>query len=161
MPQQLQYPYRVPPRRTVPALLVTVGLTVFMAYFAYGNVRGLRFARVITLSPQGATWAYWTFAAVCLLGSVIMARIAIRSFRPAQMLVFGPHDVILPRATLRGEFCAVPYLTITSVQLRELRGKKFGVIQSSLGEFSVIPIGFESSHEFEEFLKAVNARACG
>lgn len=143
-------------------VLFTVGLTVFLAYTAQNNNRGLRLnGGLIVFSPEAATQFYWGSAALSLLVSVLAVWVAIRSLQPAQTIVLGQNEAVLPKASLKGELHSVPYEFVTSVQIREYRGQKVGVIQSKIGEFRVLPMGFESTHEFEEFFKVLHSRISG
>jgi hypothetical protein len=155
--ETVSFPYRASTPRVIAIVIVVALLMVAFCYLALTSQHSLRLEGFL-LSPHQARIFYWLMTAATSLCLIPAAALVKRSSQPPQMIELGPTAAVVPKASLSGELLTIPYAKISKVELREIRGQKFLVIKSSVGESRVVPAGFTGQRAFADFVAALRQR---
>jgi len=159
--EPLRFSYRLSFARTVAMLLVGFAVPCGLAYIATANERPVHMFGLITLSRAQAATFFWTFAAVTLLAACITLWVVIRNRLGPQHVELGTTAAFVPRASLSRTMLSVPYAAIQRIRTVQVPGQQMIIIDSSVGQSSLMSKAFATPADFTRFLHTLQERTRG
>ncbi|MES2295922.1 MAG: hypothetical protein V4582_02720 [Pseudomonadota bacterium] len=140
-------------------VVCALSVLAIVAYIALTNTNALRIGGFLTLPPRQASIFYWTIATLCGLSTIMSIRLALQSSKQSGFVEFREQTVSLPRASLSQQMIDVPYGHIGSLRIVENPGsERMLMVTTSLGNCSLLSLGFASQSEFDRFCKTLLER---
>lgn len=159
MSDVLEFSYRYRTWKLMLAVVVCLVVATGMAYVAFHNHSGLRFYKIITLPPGGATVLYWSVAALCAaLAILTLAAIASGVTRRTYTLRLTPTTFAGPRsAVFPGEEIEIPFAEIERLNLQTYRQLRTLRVRSARGNVTVNSSDI-GNRAFDELLATLQRR---
>jgi hypothetical protein len=152
-----RFDYRFSNARLLAMSVLLIILPLIFVDFARTNRRGLRISGLV-LSPDQAVTFFWIAAALLLVAAAIGFIFIIRSLRSAGFVQLGADEVLLPRASLRGELMQVPYVAIQSVQVVMVANRQLVNIVTLEGDARLSAAAFKGERDFTRFVRILKER---
>jgi hypothetical protein len=153
-----RYEYRLPTMRAVLMVLVAFAVPASVAYIAYTNIKAVRIAGLISLSPDQASLFFWGLAALCLVAAFVALWVAVRSQAGPGYVELGVTGALLPRASLSAPLISIPYSTITQVRVVNVSGQQMVAVNSAAGQARVMSKAFAKQSAFASFVTTLQER---
>ena len=124
MSDTLEYSYRVKAWKLLLMMVVCDAAAFGLAYIAFFNEAGIRFYRLVTLSPDGATILLWVIAAVCAAAGSLFAFMLVSGVTKKTFHIrLTPAEFTAPVGFMGKSTRTVPVSEIRNVRLMSINGQ--------------------------------------
>ena len=154
----LRIPYKIPHSRLVSMFITMLAFAGIAYLMSTTNHKAVQLEGVITLSPTQANDFYLILSMFFLVISIYPVWRAYLGRKQSGFIEFLPDAVVLPKVSLHSTTLTVPYKSIKTIQIREIHHQRFLVIKSSVGENRLLPMGFVTDNEFNNFYHVLRQR---
>lgn len=138
MSDVLEYSYRVKAWKLVLMMTVCDAAAVGLGYIAFFNDAGIRFYRLVTLSPDGATILLWIIAAVCAVaGSFFAFMLASGITKKTFHIRLTPAEFTAPAGFMKKNTRTVPLSEIQDIRTISVNGQHQLTVLTPDGKMSV------------------------
>lgn len=138
MSDTLEYSYRAKAWKLLMGTVLFAAVAYGMGYFAANNEAGIRFYRLITVSPETATVILWIIAAAsAALAAMPVAMIASGATKKTFHIRLTPTEFTAPAGFLKREIRSVRLSEVQNIGVTSVHGQYFLEVRTPDGKIGV------------------------
>lgn len=138
MGEVLEYSYRLKVWKLLMGMILFAAAAYGMGYFAANNEDGIRFYRLITVSPVTATVILWIItAASAALAAMFVAMIASGATKKTYHIRLTPTEFTAPGGFLKKKIRTVRLSEIRDIGVTSVHGQHFLEVRTPDGKIGV------------------------
>ncbi len=129
--QEIKFLYKnITIREMAIAISFTFGFSVFMAYMATSNEKGLSYKNIITLSKDNATIFYWCITGFMIFSTLYLISMVFKTLsigKTDRYIVLNDRTISIPKNAVSNEIITVRYSDIKSIKSHIIQKKFLGI----------------------------------